>query len=105
MTGSLKAHFDATGKIDLLDLTTTSHQEFVPRKLLRPVEPSPIQSPKLTKAAQKKKLQAPPQPPKPSISVPESKVTNWGVTAAVLNFLEVGSVSAIDEELANNFAF
>lgn len=72
-------------KIEMLDITVTSHNEFVPRSLLQSLEASEQkQSPKVAKnAARRTQKQA------PSITLPESMVTPNGVPTPVMTFLEV----------------
>lgn len=69
----------------MLDITVTSHNEFVPRSLLQSLEPSELkQSPKVAKNAAKRT-----QKQGQSISLPESMVTSNGVPTPVMGFLEV----------------
>lgn len=92
MSGSLKALFDAQGKIELLDLVTTAHREYIPRSLLQPVpvEVDSTQSPKMTKTTNKRKKQpAAAQEQATTINVPVTKLTQWGIPEAVFTFLEV----------------
>ncbi|KAJ5759520.1 Transcriptional activator ptaB [Penicillium odoratum] len=80
--GHLRAHFDANNKIVMLDVTVTSHNEYIPRsQLLEAMEQK--QSPKLAKSAAKRaQKQAP-------INLPESMVTSNGLPTTVIQFLEV----------------
>lgn len=72
-------------RIEMLDITVTSHNEFVPRGLLQSLEASEQkQSPKVTKNAAKRA-----QKQGQSISLPESMVTSNGVPTPVMGFLEV----------------
>ena len=95
-TGRLGAQFDPQGKIDILDLATNEHSEFVPRaKLIQSAQGSPEmkQSPNTSKNAkrasqqrQKQQLQVPQDP---QTSVPDSMVNEYGTTASVSRLLEV----------------
>lgn len=90
MTGSLRALFDRQGKIDLLDVVTNSHQEYIPRNLIHiPESPDLTQSPKITKSMSKKQRAQAQAQVQPQVTMPDSKLTDYGVTAAVLSFLEV----------------
>lgn len=67
----------------MLDITVTSHNEFIPRSIAQSVEASEQkQSPKVSKNAAKRK-----QPQSPLL--PESLVNSHGVTLPVMGFLEV----------------
>ena len=98
MTGRLSAQFDAQGKIDVLDLATSEHNELVPRiKLIQSAQGSPEmkQSPNASKNAkrsaqqrQKQQLQVPHDQP-PQASIPDSMVGDYGTTGAVMRLLEV----------------
>lgn len=69
----------------MLDITVTSHNEFIPRSLLQSMELSEQkQSPKVSKNAAKRNQKQGPQ-----ISLPESMVTSNGVPTPVMGFLEV----------------
>ena len=83
--GTLRAHFDMSNKIEMLDINITSHDEFVPRSLLQSLEASEQkQSPKVSKNNAKRG-----QKQGQSISIPESMVTSNGVPTPVMGFLEV----------------
>lgn len=103
--GSLKAHFDAEQKIELLEFNTSSHEEYLPRNQVvsaaRPLHewnkewkivntpPEGKQSPEMNKKSKAKAMKSPPQPP-PEIDLPQSKVkSSMGITDAVFQFLEV----------------
>lgn len=90
-SGSLRAQFDQNGKIDVLDLVTNEHNEYIPRaQLLAPVEsPDPKQSPKLSKTVGKRSQQKQQQSQPPHIPLPVSIVNSYGVTEGVMRFLEV----------------
>ena len=103
-SGTLKAHFDADQKIELLEFITSSHEEYLPRTKVidaaRPIHEwnkewlkvnAPAdgkQSPEMNKKKQKP-MKSPPQPP-PEIDLPQSKVKpSMGITPSVFRFLEV----------------
>lgn len=96
---ALKAQFDSQNKLDVLDLVTVNHNEYVPRSglLQATLAPSDIkQSPSTSKAQgkrgsqqrQKQQIQAPPDQ-SPKVTVPESLINDLGTTKAVFQFLEV----------------
>lgn len=94
--GPLRAQFDSEQKLDILDITTSEHNEYVPRQALLhtaaespDIKQSPNQSKAAGKRAQQRQKQQQMQDQPPQIPVPESAVTNYGVTAAVQHFLEV----------------
>ncbi|KAE8442046.1 hypothetical protein EG329_003903 [Mollisiaceae sp. DMI_Dod_QoI] len=105
-SGTLKAHFDAEQKIELLDFVTSSHEEFIPRaqvldaarplhewsKEWRNLNPPADgkQSPEMNKK-KSKPMKSPAQPP-PEIDLPESKVSKMGITPLVFRFLEIAEV-------------
>ena len=100
--GSLKAHFDQQGKIDILDLQVSEHIEYLPRSKLQAASESPEQkpSPSLTKNAnrrnaQNSKRQMPPETP--SIPLPPSKINEWATTDQVRYFLEVRQRSQLSD--------
>ena len=103
-SGTLKAHFDAEQKIELLEFVTSSHEEYVSRTRIveaaRPthewqkewhkvnVTPDGKQSPEMNKK-KAKPMKSPPNPP-PEIDIPASKVKPcMGITHSVFRFLEV----------------
>ncbi|KAI9754615.1 MAG: hypothetical protein M1815_005497 [Lichina confinis] len=99
-SGTLRAQFDHDSKIDVLEFVTTNHCEYLSRHrlkaLLAPHSPPEDKSPKQNKAAKARaaRQQQPPPPPPPAVApvlpvVPESHVNPYGVTPAVLNFLEL----------------
>lgn len=99
VNGSLKAQFDGQNKLDVLDLTTYNHSEYVPRSgLLQATAASSDmkQSPSTSKTQgkrgsqqrQKQQIQAP-QDQSPKVAVPESLINDLGTTKAVCQFLEV----------------
>jgi hypothetical protein len=72
-------------KLEMLDITVTSHNEFIPRSLLQSLELSEQkQSPKVSKNTAKRA-----QKQSPQITLPESMVTYNGVPTQVMGFLEV----------------
>ncbi len=101
--GNLRCQFDQNWKIDLLELTTVEHSEYVPRQqLLRSAAESPDikLSPNTSKASGKRAQQqrqkqqhAQDQPaPKP---VPSSMVTEYGMTEGAQTYLEVSSLEIL----------
>ena len=95
--GNLRCQFDQNWKIDLLELNTVEHSEYVPRQqLLRSAAESPDikQSPSTSKALGKRAQQQRQKqqhaqdqpPPKP---VPSSMVTGYGMTEGAQTYLEV----------------
>lgn len=99
VNATLKAQFDVNNKLDLLDLTTLNHSEYVPRSGLlqaTAVAPDIKQSPSTSKTQgkrgsqqrQKQQIQAP-QDQSPKVAVPESLINDLGTTKAVCQFLEV----------------
>jgi hypothetical protein len=102
-SGTLKAHFDADQRIELLEFVTTSHEEYLPRNQVvnaaRPLHewskewrnlnapPDGKQSPEMNKK-KAKAMKSPSQPP-PEIDIPESLVSKMGITPSVFRFLEV----------------
>lgn len=88
--GTLRAHFDASNKIEMLDIGILDHNEFIPRRSLVALEQQDQkQSPKMTKNTAKRAQ--PKQAPQPSVTLPESMVTANGVPPTVMSFLEVSS--------------
>lgn len=76
------------GKIDVLDVITTGHTEYIPRNQLQPPEsPDQKQSPKVGKTVAKRAQQK--QNTSSNIVLPPSMVTDDGVPVAVMRFLEV----------------
>ena len=102
-SGQLRVQFNQIDKIDVLEILTTSHEEFVPRaQLLRAATESPEMkhSPNLTKATGKKAAQQrqkqaqTAQEQGPVAAVPNSIINDQGVTPSVQQFLEVGASNA-----------
>ena len=85
-SGNLKVNFDANQKIEYLEMAVTSWQELLPRLKLEPVDTLDMKSPKLNKNS-KKAAQRPPQAP--SVAVPQSMVSPYGITLGVMQNLEV----------------
>lgn len=105
-TGTLRATFDPQQKMDLLEFITSSHEEYISRKLvIEAAKPAhnwvkdwhkvntqneSKQSPEMSKKG-KARLMKSPQAPPPDLDLPHSAVKqNVGVTEAVYQFLEVG---------------
>lgn len=83
----MRVVLDVNHKIEMIDLNVNSHNEYIPRHLLQPPEPTEPQtkSPKLTKNQKRAQKQAAPPP----IVVPESLVNSLGIPTPVQSFLEV----------------
>ncbi|KAI2413054.1 hypothetical protein LOZ41_003465 [Ophidiomyces ophidiicola] len=89
--GAIKAYFNPNGQIDVLDIGTNGHTEYIPRNLLQnPESPDQKQSPKVNKAFTKRMQQK--QSITPNVSLPDSVVTDDGVPVAVMRFLEVAEI-------------
>lgn len=114
--GTLKAHFDADQKIELLEFVTSSHEEYLPRTQIitaaRPLHewqkewhkvnapPDGKQSPEMNKK-KAKAMKSPPHPP-PEIDLPQSKVKpSMGITPAVFRYLELAEVLGMMNPLFN----
>jgi hypothetical protein len=107
VNGSLKAQFDGQSKIDLLDLTTFNHKEYVPHSGLQAtaaasdIKQSPSTNIKQGKRGsqprQKQQIQAS-QDQSPKAPVPDSLVNELGTTKAVCQFLEVISRASLDHD-------
>lgn len=98
LKGQLRAQFDQQTKIDILDLITTEHSEYIPRTtLVQAAAESPEikQSPNTSKAtgkrAQQRQKQQQLENQPPQVSVPETAFHDSGTTPAVWQFLEVKS--------------
>lgn len=106
--GTLRAHFDESLKIELLEFATNNHEEYIQRSLavdaIRPLWDWAKESHKLNtgsdvknspemnkKKAKTPKLQTQPlQLPPPDVPIPHSKVkANMGITPSLFQFLEV----------------
>lgn len=94
--GQLHAQYDSNGKMDVLDLTTNEHNEYIPRaRLVQAAADSPEikQSPNTSKAAgkraQQRQKQQQQENQQPQISVPGAVFQDSGTTHAVWAFLEV----------------
>ncbi|KAL8654694.1 MAG: hypothetical protein Q9226_003336 [Calogaya cf. arnoldii] len=107
-SGSLIVQFDQFGKIDVLEILTTHHEEFVPRaQLLRTatesseMKHSPNQSKAIgKKAAQQRQKQAQTaQEQGPVAAVPSSIINGQGVTPSVQQFLEVAEAMSLMQPL------
>ncbi len=95
----MRAQFNAQQQMDVLELFTSKHCEYVPRtKLLQTQTQSPEikQSPNTSKSNSKRaqqraqKQQAERDQP-PQAPVPKSVIDEWGATRAVTQFLEVNT--------------
>ncbi len=100
-------HFDPEQRFDIFDFETTSHEEYISRRLViqaaRPAhnwvkewrnlnQQDPKQSPEMSKKSKPKPNKAPAGAP-PDLELPHSLVkTNMGITEAVFQFLEVRPV-------------
>jgi len=71
-------------KLEMLDISVVSHQEFIPRSLLLSMEAEQKQSPKVPKNSKRAQ-----QKPPPSLTLPDSMVNLNGVPTEVMGFLEV----------------
>lgn len=100
MSGGLKVQFDHFEKIDVLEILTTSHDEFVPRaQLLRAATESPEMkhSPNQSKASGKKAAQQRQKQAQAAqdqtrvAAIPSTTITDHGVTPPIQQFLEVSS--------------
>ena len=97
-SGTLRVQFDQPGKIDILEILTTSHEEFLPRAQLLQAAADPPelkQSPNISKTSSKKAAQQRQKQAQAAleqsrmIPVPNSTVNDQGVTPSVQQFLEV----------------
>lgn len=88
--GQVKVNFDSENRIELLDITTTSWKEYIPREMVLPPKspPDPKESPKLNKNL--KRPQPKPAPSPPSATIPDSRVNEYGVPKPLMQYLEVG---------------
>lgn len=105
-SGTIKAHFDAQQKIELLEFNTSSHEEYLPRtqvvEAARPLhiwskewhKANTLPDGKLSPEINKKKpkmMKSVTQPP-PDIELPVSKVKpSMGITHSVFRFLEASN--------------
>lgn len=92
MSGTLRAQFDQNSKIDVLDFGTMTHMEYVSRACIKHLS-SPHSSPEGKSPGQHKNAKQKAQRVQPQVKVPESQVNPWGVTDAVMRFLEVSCTS------------
>lgn len=105
-TGTLRATLDPQLKMEMLEFATSSHEEYISRKLVieaaKPAhnwvkewhkvntQADSKQSPEMSKKGKARPMKSPPNPP-PDLDLPHSVVKhNVGVTEAVHQFLEVG---------------
>ncbi|KAL8882900.1 MAG: hypothetical protein Q9198_000173 [Flavoplaca austrocitrina] len=107
-SGQLRVQFNQIDKIDVLEILTTSHEEFVPRaQLLRAATESPEMkhSPNQSKATGKKAAQQrqkqahTAQEQGPKAAVPSSIINDQGVTPSVQQFLEVAEAMSLMQPL------
>ncbi|KAL9034903.1 MAG: hypothetical protein Q9180_005153 [Flavoplaca navasiana] len=107
-SGQLRVQFNQIDKIDVLEILTTSHEEFVPRaQLLRAATESPEMkhSPNQSKATGKKAAQQrqkqaqTAQEQGPVAAVPSSIINDQGVTPSVQQFLEVAEAMSLMQPL------
>ena len=81
--------------MDALDLVTTRHDEYIPREVLIQTaaeSPDIKQSPNISKSGSKRARGKQPQQVQDQprqVSIPDRMVTDYGVTAAIQQFLEV----------------
>ena len=110
-TGSLRAQFDSNSKIDLLDIETRKHTEYVPRNKLQlpPESPDQKPSPSITKnskarsSQQRGKLQVPFDQTPQVVAPPQSIINDWGTTVDVSQFLEVWTDNVSLSHTRENF--
>ena len=93
--GKLIAIFGPNEKFEVLEFITEKHQDYIPRYLIENLfsqnSPAQKQSPRSTKTA-KQRNQQPKVPVDPVITqadLPQVPVQEWGVTNAVMQYLEV----------------
>jgi hypothetical protein len=91
MTGGVKMVLNSENhKFEVVELTVTSFQEYIPRAQLQLLEQAELkQSPRVTKNAKSRAQQQKQQPAQPSVVLPASLVNENGVPAGVQGFLEV----------------
>ena len=93
--GKLIALFSPNEKFEILEFITEKHQDYIPRSLIESLfsqdSPAQKQSPRLTKTAkQRQPSKVPVEPVITQADLPEAPVREWGVTNAVMQYLEVG---------------
>lgn len=106
----MRAQFDETAKLDVLEFSTTGHEEFVPlRNVISAAKPShewvkdwhkvnaqgTLASPEMSKKSKAKQMKSPQSaPPDALVDLPGSAVKRgFGIPEAVFQFLEVGFFS------------
>lgn len=101
LNGQLRAVFNQDQKMDILDLTTHEHKEYIPRAMLvqtaaesPEIKQSPNASKGSSKRAQQKQKQQQQENQPPQVPIPESAFHECGTTSVIWNFLEVGHVSS-----------
>ena len=85
--GSLRAQFNQTGKIDLLEHSVSEFKEYVPLKTMQMESPEQKSSPNVTKSG--KKAAATGQRNSKIPVIPRSVVGEWGLSDLVVQLLEV----------------
>ena len=99
--GEVKVNFDSENRIELLDITTSSWTEYIPRELVPPKSPpDQKESPKVNKNL--KRQQPKPAPSLPSPSIPESRVGDYGVPRTLIQYLEVSLHSFLELTVATS---
>ncbi|KAF1808887.1 hypothetical protein P152DRAFT_404485 [Eremomyces bilateralis CBS 781.70] len=102
-TGTLRALFSQSQKIEALEIAVEKHSQFLPRGQIESLfnKPSPTQvqkpSPRMSKKAQNQRNKNQEPPPPPSITqsdLPDSGIHNYGTTEAMINFLEINETLA-----------
>ena len=106
--------------MEMLEFTTSSHEEYISRKLVieaaKPAhnwvkdwhkvntQPDSKQSPEMSKKGKARVMKSPQNPP-PDLDLPHSLVKhNVGVTEAVHQFLEVGRLHCMASRTRNDNA-
>ncbi|KAL9635636.1 MAG: hypothetical protein Q9164_003329 [Protoblastenia rupestris] len=104
----MRAQYNRDHALDILDLVTEEHTEFIPRAQLVSTQidsPELKQSPTMSKAQskraqqQRQKQAAAEKDHLPQTPVPKSIVNEWGATRAVWQFLELADTLATMTEI------
>ena len=108
--GTLRAQFDQQGKLDVLEIAASEHNEYILRAgLVQTAAKSPDikQSPNMSKAASKRRKaqQQSSDDQPPQIPIPKSAVTDMGVTNAIQQFLEVSCCLAFAWKMLTSSAY
>lgn len=96
--GKLRAHFDQNSKMDAMDFVTNRHEEYISREVLvqsAAESPDIKQSPNISKSGSKRARGKQPQQVQDQprqVPIPDRVVTDYGVTVAIQQFLEVSSL-------------